>query len=213
VGYDFNFNANRHRRSARLKGHNYGWGATYFITIVTYGRVCWFGDIADSTVELNMLGEEVRRNWLSTPSLRRGVELGPYVVMPNHLHAIVRTPRSTHDATTELDDLGRPVVRQTLGSIIRGFKSSTTSRLNKIRQMDEPGRIWQRNYHEHVIRNQAEYRHIADYIRANPARWAFDQEMSMPCRMSSNGDSGSHWKSKRLQQGRRSRPLLSVPNA
>ena len=166
------------RKNIRWKGHNYRWGATYFVTIVTRGRFCWLGDVADGDFKPNALGEAVERCWLESAQLRRGLELGPYVVMPNHFHGILTTPHDRLGTPPPplFDRLGRPLVARSLGSVMRGFKGSATSAVNDIRQVDEPGSLWQRGYHEHVIRSQAEHDRIANYINANPARWKHDPE-------------------------------------
>lgn len=178
MGYDFDFGARKHRKSVRRPGHNYRWSATYFVTIVTSSRMCWFGEVADGRMHLNALGEVIRRHWLESARLRPGLSLGEFVVMPNHIHGILTTPRVNLSTSEPLSDdrLGRPIVSQSLGSIMRGFKSAVTSEVNKIRQVDEEGSIWQRNYHEHIVRNAAEHSRITHYIRANPRRWQFDPE-------------------------------------
>jgi len=167
------------RKNIRWKGHNYRWGATYFVTIVTRWRFCWFGDVVGGEMLPNVLGEAVERCWLETPQIRTGVQLGTHVVMPNHMHGILTVPRDDYRSEVPpplFDRLGRPLIAKSLGSIVRGFKSASTSQVKAIRQFDEPGSIWQRGYHEHVIRSEAERLRIARYIDANPSRWKFDPE-------------------------------------
>jgi REP element-mobilizing transposase RayT len=161
----------------------------YFVTIVTAGRFCWFGDVVDGVMGLNILGEAVRSEWLKSPNIRPGVGLGEFIAMPNHIHAIVIIPgkRSGQPGVADaqdsrgwqqpaLDRLGRKLVSRDLAALVRGFKGAATTRVNRIRQLDEPGDLWQRNYHEHIVRDLADRRRIGRYIRANPSRWLFDPD-------------------------------------
>ena len=186
-----------HRRSIRLKGYDYAQAGAYFITICTYHRVCLFGEIADGNMHLNEYGETVRDEWLRTPIVRPNVELAEWVVMPNHIHGIVviTSPgRGKLPSTGGQGELSSATGRgelqlatgrgelqfaptspsQTVGAIVRGFKAAATKRINL--QRDRPGvPVWQRNYWEHIIRNEAAYFRIATYIINNPAQWEADK--------------------------------------
>ncbi|MEX0784129.1 MAG: transposase [Dehalococcoidia bacterium] len=147
------------------------------MTIVTDARFCWFGDVVDGVVGLNIVGEAVRAEWLKAPDIRPGVGLGEFVVMPNHLHGIVTMPGESRGwQQPTLDRLGRKLVSKNLGALVRGFKAAATGRVNKIRQLEEPAEVWQRNYHEHIVRDAADRERIERYIRANPSRWVYDPE-------------------------------------
>jgi REP element-mobilizing transposase RayT len=122
---------------------------------------------------LNEYGEIVREEWLKSSEIRSEIRLGEYVFMPNHFHAIVYI---VDNRDSRRDD--RPVAPtgptpQSIGALIAGFKSAVTKRINTIR--NTPGiAVWQRNYYEHVIRNEVDYHQIAEYITDNPRRWQED---------------------------------------
>jgi len=169
------FNPEKHRRrSVRLRGYDYSQPGAYFVTICSWLRGSIFGDIVNGKIQLNEIGVVVEREWLNTIHVRQNIDLDQFVVMPNHVHVIVIINRKgvLQYAPTK-DALRSP--SQTLGAIIRGYKSTTTKQININR--DTPDRsVWQRNYYEHVIRNEFELNNIRKYIRDNPVRWAFDKD-------------------------------------
>ncbi len=153
----------------------------YFITICTHNRECLFGKIIEAhghtppqpTMQLNAYGEIVRNKWLKTPSIRPYVILGEWVIMPNHIHVIIIITRAG-EAVLPYASMGFRSPSHTVGAIVRGFKSAVTSQINILR--GTPGLpIWQRNYWEHVIRNEQAYINIANYIHNNPAMWQGDK--------------------------------------
>lgn len=182
------------RRSIRLQGYDYSQAGAYFVTICTQGKKCLFGDIENGTVALNEYGGVVRDEWLKTAEFRAEIQTGEFVVMPNHFHGIViiaepiigdirerairelplRTPNHSVGAIHESPLPLRQQRRQmALSKIIGRFKMLTAKRINEIRQL--PGvPVWQRNYYEHVIRNEVDYGQIAEYIVDNPRRWEED---------------------------------------
>lgn len=184
--------AKHHRRSIRLKGYDYSQPGLYFITLCCQNRICRFGHIENGETILNELGLVAYNEWLKTAEIRKNVELGEFIVMPNHFHAIVRllgrgelySPDNTNefhspDKTNELhspDNLGvfdTPLhsPSQTIGAIVRGYKSSVTKQLGILGFTEK---IWQRNYHEHIIRDEQSYLKISEYIINNPANWNVD---------------------------------------
>ncbi|MCK3658719.1 hypothetical protein A4G18_08350 [Pasteurellaceae bacterium Pebbles2] len=161
------------RRSIRLKGYNYSSLGDYFITICCVDRNPLFGEIVDNQMCLNENGVIARREWLKTLSCRKGVELGEFIIMPNHIHAIVSFTEEFQRINSEKGVCHTPLQSPsyTLGAIIRGYKSAVTSQLKE--QLGE--RIWQRNYYEHIIRNEKSYEMIEDYIKNNPLTWENDR--------------------------------------
>lgn len=160
---------------------------TYFVTIVAHHRERLFGQIVDDEMLLNDFGRIVCEEWLKTAQIRAGVELieNEYVVMPNHFHGIINIVNS--DGRGDQPDetvgaYGHTPLRnsfqspsQTLGAIVRGFKSAVTTRINVSR--NTPGApVWQRNYYEHIITTDREYETIAAYIANNPSNWINDNE-------------------------------------
>lgn len=186
-----------HRRSIRLQGYDYSQAGAYFITIVAYQRECLFGEITNGEMRLNGYGKIVQWEWLELPKRIRYIELGAYVVMPNHFHGILvfRNPvvgatrpdlTVTHSGKAGLHNEisdgigGSPLTPRgpkpaSLGAIMAQFKSRVTKRLWKIPALNGTP-IWQRNYYERIIRNADEANRIHLYIESNPARWDEDDE-------------------------------------
>jgi len=172
------------RRSLRLPGYDYTLAGAYFITIMTYHHKLMFGEVVGEDVRLNPLGKIVQAQWLNTEVLRPEVALDEFVVMPNHFHGIVfildsqevradgRPPVREHEASRRSALHRKP---RSLGSIVAGFKSAATKQINQHRKA--PGQpVWQRNYYDRIIRNQAELNRIRQYILDNPRRWMEDRE-------------------------------------
>lgn len=128
---------------------------------------------------LNGYGEIVQCEWLKSAKIRSEIELGDYVVMPNHFHGIVVIAGhkgNQGDPQLEGDPPVAPTIglkTKSIGSMMAGFKAAITHRINLIRET--PGQpVWQRNYYEHVIRSEADYANIAQYIANNPRCWTED---------------------------------------
>jgi len=176
-----------HRQSQRLKGHDYAAAGAYFITLCTHNHQCLFGEIADGQMHLNELGEIVSVEWQKSPQIRQEIELDEWVVMPNHLHGIVWIqPPNPHTVGAHGRAPLPPIPNRdqpsgiahrkpkSISSLIAGFKSATTKRINIHRSA--PGTpLWQRNYYDHIIRNDTALHNIQHYIHTNPQRWAVDQ--------------------------------------
>jgi putative transposase len=172
-----------HRRSIRLKGHDYAQAGMYFVTICTEGRACLFGEMAGDKVRLNDAGRIVEEEWVKTDdAMRPRVVLDQFVVMPNHIHGIIllmdgrgTLPRApTQDRPTPTPDrFGKPAP-DSISTVVRLFKAVTSKRINKNR--GTPVAVWQRNYYEHVIRDGDSLDRIRQYTADNPARWLFDRE-------------------------------------
>jgi len=185
-----------HRRSIRLKGYDYSQAGAYFVTMVTWQREMLFGEIVDGVMTLNRYSVIVRDAWFDLKNHYRHVELGEFVIMPNHVHGIIvltddgRGGSSTSggmnlpDITSAgMDNLPihqtrpyvKPKPRHGLPEIIRAFKSFSAKRINRLRRTDGIP-VWQRNYYEHIIRNEREMDNITKYIETNPLRWDDDDE-------------------------------------
>ncbi|MBL8098719.1 MAG: hypothetical protein JNK81_06030 [Anaerolineales bacterium] len=171
-----------HRRSIRLKEYDYSQPGGYFITIVTYQRDLLFGEIVKEEMKLNNYGRIVDECWREIPKHFQNVELGTYVVMPNHIHGIIVINDENGTTTNSSSFVGarhasplppRGVKPKSIGAIIGSFKSAVTRRLGKVFNITG---IWQRNYYEHVIRNHEDWDRIHKYIEANPSMWAEDEE-------------------------------------
>lgn len=179
-----------HRRSIRLKGYDYSQAGAYFVTIVTQGRECRFGEVVDGAMQLSESGRIAEDCWRAIPDHFPDVELGAFVVMPNHVHGIIilngnrrgtmdgrgtiyRAPTmDTTDRAPTTEQFQKPVAGS-LATILRAYKAAVTRRIN--RELHLTG-IWQRNYYEHIIRNENEHDRIHRYIEANPLNWGTDSE-------------------------------------
>ncbi|MSP38495.1 MAG: transposase [Deltaproteobacteria bacterium] len=166
--------SNRQRRSIRLPHYDYGDAGAYFITLSVNNRACIFGDVVDGAMVLNDTGRIVVSEWIRTPTIRSQVALDEYVVMPNHFHALEAIESSRRGVLhTPSEKFHSP--SQTLGAVVRGFKSATTKWINEMRGTPRAA-VWQRNYYDHVLRNDEELQRVREYIVNNPAQWALDRE-------------------------------------
>jgi putative transposase len=168
--------AKHHRRSIRLRGYDYRQAGAYFVTMVTHQRQCLFGEIVDGQMWPSRLGKIVREEWSLSTQIRHEIELDAFVLMPNHVHGIViirDQPAAVVGAHGRAPLQHRPP--RSLGSLVAGFKSIVTRRINGIRRT--PGApVWQRNYHEHVVRSEEELNRIQQYVIDNPLHWEEDPE-------------------------------------
>lgn len=163
------------RRSIRLKEYDYSSEGCYFITICCADRLPLFGMVDDQKMYLNEYGQIANDEWFNSLNKRNGIELDEFIVMPNHIHGIItltedfhREHKIRHKGVCNTP-LQSPT--HTLGAIIRGYKGAVTSRLKEYLGEN----IWQRNYYEHIIRNEKSYLRIAEYISNNPTTWKNDR--------------------------------------
>jgi putative transposase len=174
-----------HRRSIRLKNYDYSRAGMYFVTICVNHRLPLFGRIFNGEMELNEAGIIVKNMWLDLMNHLSNLALHEFVVMPNHFHGIVEIEHSVGAGlvpalnTRNCANEGQPQgIAPTLGEIVGTFKSLTTNEyIRNVRQNHwQPfeQKLWQRNYHEHIIRNEADYLRIANYVETNPLCWQKD---------------------------------------
>jgi putative transposase len=190
--------------SNRLKNWDYGSNAAYFITICTQNREHFFGEITNGVMHLNELGKIATQFWSEIPNHFPFVELGNFVIMPNHTHGILIINK-TGNLNVSLDGTGGTVDTPKLGV----STSSTVTTTNNINELPKPknggkndqwkpGTIgviinqfkrvvtihsrkinqnfaWQSRYHDHIIRNSASFENIQKYIEENPSRWKDDK--------------------------------------
>jgi REP element-mobilizing transposase RayT len=182
-----------HHQSRRWAAWDYTRPAAYFVTICTYQRAYLFGHISDGIMRINPFGRVATEEWYRSEALRAEVHLDAFVVMPNHVHGIVviappdaeaptdpsgynlfRRPDETTQHAASLQGAERTNVDpKSLGAFVRAYKSAVTRRINQAR--DTPsGKVWQRGYHDHIIRTEQAWHRIRHYIETNPARWADD---------------------------------------
>ena len=154
----------------RLIGYDYGSPNHYFITICVKYRTPVFGKITDSIMHLSPLGIHAVNEWKRSAMMRpdANIELGEFVVMPDHFHAIVSIGKNQFNEQFKSNAMGPQ--RQNVGSIIRGFKSAVTA---YARQNNIPFE-WQTRYYDRIIRDDDEYDRIEKYLRDNVKNWKRD---------------------------------------
>jgi len=173
------------RHSIRLRKYDYSSGGTYFVTICAFQRECLFGEVIGGEMRLNEVGHVVEEWWASVIKHFDGISIDQYVIMPNHFHGIVAIvgagfPRPDSCDTAEIHvgetqgGVTPPLRKPTLGQIVGYFKYQSTKQINALR--DNPGcPVWQRNYYEHVVRNEDDLTNIRQYIVNNPLKWDLDE--------------------------------------
>lgn len=186
-----------HRRSIRLKNYDYSLPGFYFVTICTKDRQSLFGEIIGGEMILSELGKIVLEEWLKTPSIRRNVKLDFFIIMPNHIHAIVIITEQLASIINHAIniqpagcvgdcvgvDCNQPLQNihqygpqsNNLFAIVRGFKGAVAKRFNEIHQ-SYGVKIWQRGFYDHIIRGEKDMYNIQGYILGNPSKWQADLE-------------------------------------
>ena len=177
------YSARSHRRrSIRLSALDYSQPGAYFVTVVTQARECLFGEVSDSEMRLNRAGVMVRDIWIRLPCSFSNVSADNSVVMPNHIHAIVEINdvRGSPCGRPSPGRQARRVRRRHRGAVIGAFKSLTTVEYSRGVRKEGwaafQGRLWQRNYFEHIVRSDESRDRILDYIVDNPGNWTHDHE-------------------------------------
>ncbi len=156
----------RQRKQNRLQGYDYGRPGSYFITICVekhaemLGEVCRGAHCAPAYIRLSDIGRAVENAILQIPNCHKNVRVDKYVIMPNHIHMILVLAQDRGRA------MRAPTRRSTIPGILRGMKEAVT------KSIGFP--IWQKSYHDHIIRSEADYQRIWEYIDTNPAKWRED---------------------------------------
>lgn len=174
------------RRSVRLRDYDYAQEGMYYVTICTFQRERLFGDITDGVVALSKLGTIAHAIWQSLPNQFAHIDIDEFVIMPNHVHGIITitqymggmNPAPTARCISPIQIMGSG----SLGEIVRWFKGRTSYECNRVvgaafmpPMQTRISAIWQRNYYEHVIRDEEDLNRIRQYIRDNPMNWADDE--------------------------------------
>ena len=161
------------RKHTRLKYYDYSKNGYYFVTICTKDKKPLLGEIVQNNVgrglapaatKLNIYGKIVENILLEIPNKFNEIKIDKYVIMPNHIHAIISFQFETAVACP----------RPTLNDIIRTFKSKSTIACNQQDCLLER-KIWQTSFYEHIIRNEHSYQEIWQYIDNNPLKWQLDK--------------------------------------
>lgn len=162
------------RRSIRLQNYDYRLNGYYFVTIATHEHEPLLGDViydhnGYALCALNNYGRIALDKLKLTIAKREYVELDEYVIMPNHVHLIITIQQSIINGFSDTDNIYH-VKPKSLSAIIRSFKSGGTKMINELRNTPSE-KVWQRNYYEHIIRNEQSLDQIRQYIRNNPIKW------------------------------------------
>ena len=170
---------NKYRiKSIRLQNWDYSSEGFYFITICTYKRMPYFGEIINRKMKLSEIGVVVHDFWLKIELIRTNIKLDMFVIMPNHLHGIIiinrQLPVETFqwDVSTNAKSNHPRLKPNTLGSIICQYKSAVKRHCNK---NNHPDFQWQSRFYESIIRNEEQLNNVRNYIVNNPTNWEFDR--------------------------------------
>ena len=171
-----------HRRSIRLPEYDYSKAGMYFITICTQDRVCLLGKIESGKMVLNDAGCMVEAIWKEIPRYYCGFGVQEHIIMPNHFHGIIEIVGADPRVCPSGCSLGLGQTRgsaPTISDIVQRFKTMTTKKyIDGVKQngwVSFNGKLWQRNYYEHIIRNTDELNRIREYIINNPLNWDSDK--------------------------------------
>ncbi|MFW6248509.1 MAG: transposase [Bacteroidota bacterium] len=199
---------NKYRiKSYRMPQWDYSGNGMYFITLVTQNRECNLGEIVNGEMILSAFGKIVNDEWLKSFEIRNELFFDEYIIMPNHVHAIVILDKNgieknemngshgshveTHGRASlqspqsQIELYKKPFVRKpkSISSFMAGFKSAVNSKIDDyidecnldMQKYNRNNHFFQSNYHDHIIRNNAEYERIKKYIINNPLKWGADK--------------------------------------
>ena len=181
--------------SHRLKDWDYSKPSIYFITICTQERVYLFGEINEGVLLLNENGIILENEIQKSIEIRKNMIFHNYVIMPNHIHFLIEIINienvyivDTHSsAYSNNNNIDKNIINNTnthssaylrrmpksISSFITIFKSVTTKQINDLRKTPNE-KIWQNNYHDHIVRNEKSFSDISNYIENNPVNWEND---------------------------------------
>ncbi len=175
----------RTRKHIRLRNFDYSSQAWYFITICTKNRKHSFGEIEDKQMLLSAIGEQAELYWNEIPEHFPHIELGEFIIMPNHIHGIIGIVDSPQSAAVRTRHVVSQRVSQpnntnqfgktiagSVSAIIGQFKSTLT---RWSRKNDYDDFAWQGRFHDHIIRTDSAFERISDYIKNNPTNWGKDK--------------------------------------
>jgi len=164
------------RRSIRLKEYDYSQAGAYFVILCTHDREYTLGEIESGDVRLSPIGKIARAFWSEIPQHYPNVEIDEFVTMPNHLHGIIVIHGDAVVGVQDFEPLQKNtfqhILPRSIGSILRAYKASVTTRC---RTNGYEYFKWQRNYYEHIIRDENSMNRIRKYILNNPLNWATDE--------------------------------------
>ena len=170
--------------SSRLQNWDYRQAGRYFITICTRNRKHYFGDITNGTMQLSSVGVIADILWHEIKHHAKNVDLGAFVVMPNHIHGIIKISDAENSDATNVEtghalSLHKPIGQQrfqnigknSISSVVGSYKSAVTKHARRLEyEFDR-----QTRFYDHIIRNNESYGRISEYIMNNPRNWQNDK--------------------------------------
>ena len=158
----------QNRKLPRLAGYDYATPGVYFITICTLNKQCYFGTVCptefvgEACVNHSPMGVIARDCLLEIENHFPGIKVDNWVIMPNHIHILLRVEERIY-----------PFPTADISNVIGKFKAAVTRKANCLHIC--PGKLWQSSFYDHIIRNEADYQSIWQYISGNPSKWLEDQ--------------------------------------
>ncbi len=150
------------RKKIRLTEYDYSQNGAYFVTICTKDRKMLFGDVGADSISARM----INRTFKQTIDKYSNVHCDKYVIMPNHFHAIIEIKRADMESAPTISEIVQEFKRYSTVEYIKLVKEKLLPPFDK--------QIWQRSFHDHIIRNEYDYREIWEYIDTNPMKWDED---------------------------------------
>lgn len=164
---------NRRPNSLRKSGFDYSSACVYMVTICTHRRVCVLGEIANAVFIPSAPGSIVRECWFELLHHYSRLQLGVLTIMPNHLHGVLAFTdpirAGLRPAPTTLS------TQPGLSEVVRAFKAFSARRINELKGVGGT-LVWQRGFHDRIVRNSDELSRVHRYMEENPAQWQFDAE-------------------------------------
>lgn len=178
-----------YRKPLRLRNYDYSSEGMYFVTVCAKDKICLFGEIEGGEIKLNDAGQMIESVWKGLSNRFPSIDLDQFAVMPNHIHGIIlmvgaplvgAQNAGPSAKRTDIQRAGTRPAAPTVGDVVGAFKSITTNEyIRGVKHEHWPpflGKLWQRNYYEHVIRNEKELFETRRYIQENPLKWDLDSE-------------------------------------
>jgi len=166
-----NFIEREPRKKLRLTGYDYRGAGCYFVTFCTAGRQLLFGEIIDGEMKCNEAGRMVFNVFKNLPNLYYGVNIDSFVVMPNHIHALIffeKRTRSSAPTMDSLSDIIKKIKTYTTNCYIQGVYQKNWTPFDM--------KLWQRGYYEHIVQDDTSLKKIQEYILKNPLQWERDHD-------------------------------------
>jgi putative transposase len=168
----------KNRKPNRMLGFDYASEALYFVTSCVQDMVCNFGKIIDGQMICNEYGKIAEKQWEWLQTQYPYIESHAFVVMPNHIHAVLEIVWTGRDLSSHQTGTGRdlsiqpPPKIKSLSELMGAYKTTSSKQIHLAGLMEFR---WQRSFHDHIIRTNEAYNNIVNYIETNPQRWKNDK--------------------------------------